>query len=243
MAGEARFTKGTILAKQADMTSPAGFLPSLHLIRGLCALAVAAYHYSAWTYGDQMQTKIQSIGTFGVYTFFVLSAVVLLHRDERYFSNGIMATDLFSFYKKRFARIMPLLAAVVIVWMFYQVIRNGAGFSGLWQKTFLTGTGLFALQMPGILSTTTGAWSLGIEIAFYATFPVLALLAVNLPTVGLVAVFAGLVFAQQVLLGILPESVDPAFWGQYTMPLTFAPFFAAGFVAHRFTGPVSAWRF
>lgn len=205
------------------------FVTALHFIRGACAICVAAYHFLSWQYGIQYR----SIGTFGVYTFFILSAVVLLHVHSSDFSDGITPGALRSFYRKRFARIVPLLAATAVIYLLYYHVRYDVELSGLLQKTLLTGTGLFALHMPGFLSTTTGAWSLAIELWFYMLFPVLALLSAPLSSRTVLIVFVISVLAQQILLSTLPPSDDPLFWQQYTMPLTFTPFFAAGFVVFR----------
>jgi peptidoglycan/LPS O-acetylase OafA/YrhL len=103
-------------------------------------------------------------------------------------------------------------------------------------NAFLTGSGLFALQLPGYLSNVVGAWSLGIEIAFYAVFPIVCLLANNARLRTLLIVVATLIVAQQALLLLLQRMAteDPTrFWHYYTTPLMFAPFFAAGIVVYR----------
>jgi peptidoglycan/LPS O-acetylase OafA/YrhL len=211
-----------------DKPSGASFLPCLHFIRGLCAIGVACYHFAAWRY----DFIVGSAGTFGVYTFFTLSAVVLLHRHESDFSTGIDRDTLVSFYKLRIARVLPLLACVAIFGMIFVYFSQGAPFSYTWKKMFLTASGLMALHMPGIISTTTGAWSLGIELAFYAVFPLLVLLLNGVRVRMLVLITGVLVIAQQALLQSLPSSDAPEFWGEYIMPLTFAPFFAFGFLIH-----------
>lgn len=155
--------------------------------------------------------------------------------------NSIDLVNLRNFYRRRFARVMPLLAAAAIGMMTYLIAFRGGGPGSLWRPTFLTGSGLFALHVPGMISITTGAWSLAIEVLFYAVFPIVALLAAHSSTKTLLIVFAVLVFAQQTLLSTLPDSNDPAFWAGYTMPLTFAPFFAGGFLIHRLRGSDQPW--
>ena len=49
-----------------------------------------------------------------------------------------------------------------------------------------------------------------------------------------------LVVAQQVLIHQIQTPDDPEFWNRYTLPLTFAPFFAAGLIIFRCPPP--AWR-
>src|SRR5690606_22567685 len=94
---------------------------------------------------------------------------------------------------------------------------------------FLTGTGLMALHLPGLLSNSTGAWSLGIEVAFYLIFPIVALLSHATSRLKLLLIVALLVVAQMAVLYRLDGLVDGAdYWTLYVTPLTFAPFFALG---------------
>ncbi len=209
-------------------TSSNTFLPSLHLLRGVCAVGVACYHFMAWQYN----VVISSMGTFGVYTFFTLSAVVLLHRHSPEFSESISRSSLLTFYRLRIARVVPLLAAVAIFGMLLAHLKSGVPIADVWSKTFLTASGLMAFHMPGFISTTAGAWSLGIEIAFYIVFPVLALLLAGSSVRFLAALVVMALFAQYALLVSLPETTSPDFWDKYIMPLTFAPFFAFGFLIH-----------
>ena len=78
----------------------------LHLVRGCCALGVAGYHYLNWAYG----IDVQCVGTFYVYTFFILSALRLTMVHSGEFSGSVSFGDLRRFYVKRCARILPLLA-------------------------------------------------------------------------------------------------------------------------------------
>lgn len=198
----------------------------LEFLRGLCALSIASYHFINWSFGYDLQ----SLGMFGVYIFFVLSALVLMIRYEDVFGNSIRGPDLKRFYQNRGARILPLLALIAAVAYFYLEWRSGGQSAA---KALLTGSGLFALQMPGYLSNTTGAWSLGIELSFYALFPVLCLLLArsSLWKIGALVILTGC--AQQLAINTLPNSDDPSFWAKYTLPITFAPFFAIGIFVYR----------
>lgn len=209
----------------------------LDMLRGVCAVAVAAYHFLNWSY----DVTLLSMGTFGVYTFFVLSALTMSQRYRREFSGVISFEAATVFYRNRAIRILPLLALVATFGLVYNHLRLGSSLSGNFANAFLTGTGLMALHIPGMISKTVGAWSLGIELLFYALFPVIALLVAGSSTRKLLACLLVLVFAQQMLLGILPDSTDPNFWHQYIMPLTFAPFFAAGLLINRLPLPSSRW--
>jgi peptidoglycan/LPS O-acetylase OafA/YrhL len=202
---------------------------ALDLLRGLCAVAVAAYHYLHWSY----EITVQSMGTFGVYTFFVLSALAMMIRYGRDFDTAISFDDARAFYRNRVARIMPLLAAVALFAMVYTNLKYDAHLWADWRRMLLTASGAFSLHMPGYLSIAVGAWSLGIELMFYLVFPVACLFAVNASPRALAVTTALLVVAQQFLIRQMPPVEDPAFWKHFTMPLTFAPFFAAGLLIYR----------
>src|SRR5437016_1429365 len=83
----------------------------LDLLRGLAALGVAAYHFLASSGG----TELQSLGTFGVYLFFALSALTMMMVYSHVFSKAIAVADLKSFYWNRISRILPLLAIVSLI--------------------------------------------------------------------------------------------------------------------------------
>lgn len=199
---------------------------ALDLVRGICALGIAAYHFIYWTYGYDLQ----SLATFGVYVFFVLSGLAMMLRYAEEFQDGLTFERIIEFYRNRVARIMPLLFTMAAIAFLYLQYRQGGQSPG---KAFLTGTGLFALHLPGALSNTPGAWSIGIELAFYAVFPVIGLLSARVSIGALLLSLGLLIIGQQVALAVLPPPSDPAFWGQYSMPLTFAPFFAGGILIYR----------
>lgn len=65
----------------------------LELLRGLCACAVAIYHFFYW----HQNYLITSMGTFGVYVFFILSALVMMMRYSEVFSRGLSKNNLNDF--------------------------------------------------------------------------------------------------------------------------------------------------
>lgn len=217
---------------QAQATAVAERHHSLDLLRGLAAMGIAVYHFLAW----EMGVVIESLGRFTVYFFFILSALTMMIVYAKKFADNITAEDAMRFYRNRIARLIPLLLAVAI----FSLILDAV--DGLEVKevlmAFLTGTGLFGLQLPGYLSNTPNAWSLGIEGLFYIVFPVMALLANRANARQLVSATLFLVFGQQALLLLLGHTIsDPdQLWDYYTTPLMFAPFFAIGFIIHYYGG-------
>lgn len=207
---------------------------ALDLVRGLAALAVANYHFLAWNAG----VTIQSMGTFSVYTFFILSALTMLmvYGDE--FQNGVTPDRCSNFFRNRVARLLPLLccvSAVAIAAKDFHVAAIG--------KAILTGSGLFALATPGSLEASPGTWSLGIETLFYLLFPVLAMGAMRTSKKTLWVCVLLLLLAQHILLALLRPTFDDfsVFWGYYSVPLMFSPFFAIGFLIWRMGGERSVW--
>lgn len=196
----------------------------LDFLRGSAALGIAVAHFLSW----RMALPVESLGLFGVYTFFVLSGLSMMMVYGRAFSEQIDKSSLFAFYNHRLARIMPLLALVSLLTFAKVAIWHEASANEL-AKFFLTATGAFALQSAGFLSNTIGAWSLGIEGFFYLVFPAVALLTMNVGTRALGMAIILLVAAQQAFLFLLRDKIgSEEHWNLYIGPLTFAPFFMAG---------------
>ncbi|WP_338722154.1 acyltransferase [Devosia sp. XK-2] len=203
------------------------FNPALHLVRGLCAVGVAAYHYLDWEHG----IAIESAGAFLVYVFFTLSALTMMIAHAEHFESSITFPQLVAFYRKRAARILPLLAFVAILAPAYGMLLSGASVSGeMLAHTFLTASTLMGLQMPGFTSGVVAAWSLGIEAVFYLVFPVLALMAMNVSLRALLVATALLVIGQQSAILLIAGDDGATFWFRYVNPLVFAPFFAIGII-------------
>lgn len=206
---------------------------ALDLLRGLAAILVAAAHFL-----DSQGVAVESLATFSVYVFFVLSGVTMMAVYGPQFSRAISPTDLRRFYWNRITRIMPLLIAASLVSL--ALAASSLGFtrhlaaSALY--AFMTGTALFALHLPGYLSNTIGAWSLGIEMMFYFVFPVICLLAATASLLQLAAMVLLLIFAQQIVIALMHHWVsdDPLrFWHYYSTFLIFLPFFILGILIAR----------
>lgn len=126
----------------------------LEFLRGACAIAVALFHCLE---GGGV-AEMYNWGLYGVYIFFVISGAVLYY-------NYAGLTDPGPFLLKRFARLAPLYLLVMLIAALgqHQVIG--------WRHV-MNVTMLFGFSNPAF-STVTGGWSLGIEFALYALFPVL----------------------------------------------------------------------
>lgn len=210
---------------------------ALDLLRGLCALGIAIYHFL----DNRKLPAPESLGTFGVYLFFVLSGLTMMLVYAPDFEQRIDRSDLIGFYRNRAARILPLLVAVSLLSFAVRlgtssepVSLHGAG-SQL-AIAFLTGSGLFGLHMPGLLSNTTGAWSLGIEAVFYLAFPVLCLGFARAPLRAVAIALAIALVSQHAIIALIAKTAQTdgwEWWRRYCLPLTFAPFFLAGIAIYR----------
>ena len=205
----------------------------LDLLRGLAALGVAIYHFLSWRY----DFTINSLGTFTVYIFFILSGVTMMVVYGQRFEYGISPEDAGSFYRNRVAKLISLLVVVGIIQLVVSQFSVGAAPGvDIWPQLVryvMTATGAFALHLPGFLSSTTGAWSLGIEGAFYLMFPMVALAAMNARLSVLIGVAAFLTACQQGVMFLIRDFDTTAFWNFYITPLVFAPFFAFGILIFR----------
>ncbi|HEY0661557.1 MAG TPA: acyltransferase [Lysobacter sp.] len=144
-------------------------LPGIHALRGIAAVAVVLFHL-----GHLTQVSLPSLLAFvqadfakGVYLFFVLSAFSLMHSTERHV--GLPNWTLV-FFIKRFWRIAPLFYAVLCVMVAWQIFARGQFDLAqiVLNLTFATASAPWEGIVPA-------GWTVGVEMLFYAMFPVLLL--------------------------------------------------------------------
>lgn len=92
---------------------------ALDLVRGIAAVGVAVYHFLAWN----EIAHIQSMGTFSVYLFFILSALTMMMVYGDRFRDSIKLDDIKAFYRNRVARLIPLLAGIALARLILQDLR------------------------------------------------------------------------------------------------------------------------
>lgn len=204
---------------------------ALDFIRGTAALGILVFHATMWRTGFENL----GLGRFGVYMFFMLSAVTMAMVYRRAFEARIEAGPVLAFFRSRVARLLPLLA-LVSLYMAAQDLRSGQATIVSAGKSVLTGSGFFGLALPGFVATSPGSWSLGIEALFYCLVPVLLLLLGAASLRAIAVATAVLLVAQHLYLAALADVAPNAFSDYYTVPLTFAPFFAIGFLIERAAG-------
>lgn len=137
------------------------------VLRGLCALAVASYHLLYW----QGLATLHTLGSYGVYLFFVLSGASLAY------TYGDRLTDARAtgaFLLTRWLRLAPLYLLLCVVFIGFLALRNGEVVDRLPLRLALNASFAFGLHDPTVWALLVGGWSLGIEFVYYLAFPLLA---------------------------------------------------------------------
>jgi peptidoglycan/LPS O-acetylase OafA/YrhL len=202
---------------------------SLDYLRGLMAISVVIYHYSSWSTatlgGEYLFGKL---GIYAVSIFYILSGLSLTIVYQNKITHF---SDIISFFIKRLFRIFPLFWLVVTVFILIKVAASVLGneeFSIPLYKIFLNYTLLFGFIEPSAY-LTTGAWSIGNEMVFYAIFPIVFILSSKypwvLPLTILLSIVAGLYFA----FWTINEDVQLKYeWPVYINPFNQLFLFMAG---------------
>jgi len=156
------------------------------ILRGLCALAVASYHLLYW----QGLASLHTLGSYGVYLFFVLSGASLAYNYGGKLS-GPRAVG--AFLLTRWLRLAPLYLLLCLVFIAFLSLRNGQWVDQLPLRMALNATFAFGLHDPAVWALLIGGWSLGIEFVYYLVFPQLLAVLPRVVWCGLLAIALGLV--------------------------------------------------
>lgn len=206
---------------QKPVTQGSSRLDTLDYLRGLAATSIMVYHYTSWSTGQISATHfLGRMGIFGVAIFYILSGLTLTH----IYRNTLELTGkgLFSFYKKRALRIFPLLWAAT----FFSIVLSKKLPNSI--DVILNLTGLFGF-VKWDTYFATGAWSIGNELVFYSTFPLLLFAFRKSRT--LILLISALLTACYVYFSfylINPAKALDLQWSLYTNPLNQAIFFLSG---------------
>lgn len=154
---------------ERDESQPEGRLLALDALRGVMALLVAVYHFQVWTHvfkaGSRASSNVIAFGIHSVEGFFIISGFCFfyLYREGTFdLARGR------AFYLKRFFRIAPLYYAVLLLNFVLQQRVGPFSWGGLLENLTLS----FGLFHPNH-SMVLGGWSIGLELVFYLTFPLL----------------------------------------------------------------------
>jgi exopolysaccharide production protein ExoZ len=188
------------------------------MLRGLCAIGVACYHIFKWRDGFAMF----SLGSYGVYVFFLLSGASMYVAYSRKFAQGYNSCK---FIVLRFVRLAPLYALVLSLTT-TKAIVTGKSIHDAAGTALLNLSFVFGLGNPTMTSAVTGGWSLGIEFVFYFVFPLM--LAVTRSRAWLVFLVASFILQQIHVNQTLAGRSFSAAWDDYSHPLSFIFYFVTG---------------
>lgn len=202
-------------------------LDSLDLLRGLCALAVAAFHYHSWgglAFPADAEGFLALCGTYGVSIFFVLSGFSLSHAYRDRFHDEINAQTALRYARRRIGRLGPMFGAVVLASIGGRLATGGDIPEPL--EIVANLLLLFGFVDP-TATPVVGGWSIGVEVVFYVLFPLLLILRRRWPAI-LAAVALMTVWLS---LDVAKHATLAQGWPDYVNPANHLLFFAGGVYA------------
>lgn len=213
--------------KHSAVVPIAGRLDALDFLRGLCAVAVAMYHYHMWS-GAAVPRFVESLlaiaGTYGVSVFFILSGYSLAHAYHNKFQQKISIDDYQGYIRRRIGRLAPLFVIAIALSIIGKTITSHKllDLYSIFASTFL----LFGFVLPSN-SPVIGAWSIGIEVVYYIVFPLLILMVINRWVILICAAF----FTAWITLKVSEFGDLSLGWSWYVHPANHLIFFAIGVYA------------
>jgi peptidoglycan/LPS O-acetylase OafA/YrhL len=170
-------------------------IKALTSLRMIAALLVFFHHFYPFAHTGDVLENILIEGHIGVTIFFVLSGfLIALRYYDEFRENGLTRSGMIDYYRKRFARIYPLYAFLLIASLFVPF-----RFEGVVQYTLTQGF-FERMTLTGIRT----AWSLTVEESFYFLLPLVAVMPLFTHRIQskIAGVFLKLVIAVAVLLGL-----------------------------------------
>jgi exopolysaccharide production protein ExoZ len=191
-------------------------LDGLDALRGLLALAVAAYHLSVWfgvfPSGSQANMTLAKLGNYGVAAFFMLSGFLLFRLSpwEKVARQGVGR-----FYLKRCLRLAPIFYLAVLLNLSF---RLGMGPGPSWRMAAENFTLVFGAIHPNH-ALVTGGWYVGLVALCYAAYPAIAWAQSRVGPLFIFAVFAALIaWSLPATLYGVPGSPQWARFHAYVLP-------------------------
>ncbi|MCW2994744.1 MAG: acyltransferase [Conexibacter sp.] len=189
--------------------------PQLDGLRAIAALAVFLYHVNRVAPFPGFLGKLAGHGNFGVVLFFLLSGFLLYRPSVSARAGRSRAVPARTFYARRALRIVP---AYVVALAALAIWPGLDGFGEFWWRHFTF------TQIYWNASVFTGihvAWSLCVEVSFYALLPLYVLATRRWrPTAAVeLALLAGLAIASAGAHQATASKLA-ANWG-FTLPTTF----------------------
>lgn len=152
-------------------------LLTLDGLRGVAVLFVFFSHTSGRDMYIFDNLRLHGIGHIGVYLFFVLSSFLL---TGPLLKKELTYKSIFSFFIKRFLRIIPLYYLIISVVFVFEII------SGTYTEKYLHIGSFESLLMHYVFYSGNGVfWSIVIEMQFYLVVPLIALGLKKIPLISM----------------------------------------------------------
>ncbi|WP_162244243.1 MULTISPECIES: acyltransferase [unclassified Phenylobacterium] len=202
-------------------------LPGIEALRGYAAFAILIFHVIHMTNAAVPQSLefMKVFLAYGVPLFFVISAFSLAYGYAGRLSGPRQVTD---FYLRRLFRIAPLYYLAILAQL--AVIASYGAPQPSWSDLVLAFSFTFNLHPQMVDGIAPASWSIGVEMLFYAVFPVALAFAATLPR-AIFLTAALTVVSVFYALAINKLKLNPTF---ITHGLAFnLPYFGYGLVAYQ----------
>ncbi len=138
-------------------------------LRFVAAVIVFVSHFPV-PHANAIGSRFMASGYAGVTLFFVLSGFILTLNYAEKLKERNFQSNLYDYFVARFARIYPVYGLTILgVWLYWRQDVN------LW--LYLTSLQVWSSDATIAFGLNAPAWSVGIELFFYALFPGLLLIA------------------------------------------------------------------
>lgn len=208
-------------------------LAFIDTLRAVAAMAVLTFHLPIVADGGPLAAPgwldhaLLVLGSSGVDLFFCVSGFVLCLMAPRYEANR---RPVVSFYIKRALRIAPLFFVVLGAWVVMFVLRHRPID---WWQIAAEVMFVFNLDPRTANGFAFADWTIGVEMLFYAVFPLLYRLVPG-PGRKLVALLLAFPLFELVMLGYQQLPIEPELLQRFRWLSVFnhAPTFLLGMLAH-----------
>jgi peptidoglycan/LPS O-acetylase OafA/YrhL len=152
-------------------------IQALDTLRAIAIILVVGIHTAQVSTSSILRPTMRFVlnyGASGVQLFFIVSAFTILLT----FGNEISKLSTLCFWIRRIFRIVPMFWIALIISLFIDRFepRYWAPNGISWIDVGLTASFLHWIKPDSVNSVVPGGWSIGIEMLFYAIFPLLHML-------------------------------------------------------------------